>query len=379
MTDTKPASILKRKANEGRQDHLARSMPPEKALRLALERAAQKGLGLALEVKGVRRLKVMHEDLSGHLDGAALLAVLDGADGEPAALTIEPQVLAGLVEHQTIGRVVNRPAAGRLPTRVDAALVTPFVDEALTRFVALLESEGAAVPWLQRYRFGAMAAGPRTLSLALTAHEYHLFEFEVSLGTEARQGKMVFGFPQCRIVKETGGSGEESREELAKFRNGVKQAPAEMRAVLARVTLPITELQALAVGDLLHVSGDALRETVLESAAGGEVARVQFGQVNGMRAVRLRGTMSAKAPPEPDESGFVESAPAGPSAEELEEMLAAETALDALLPPVEEGDDGSVDDLDDFDDLDELIRLSADDIGDPTALVDLGNRATGSG
>ena len=223
-----------------------------------------------------------------------------------------------------------------------------------------------------------MAAGPRTLSLALTAHEYHLFEMDVSLGAGAKQGKVVFAFPDCRVVQDNDTPDKGDAREQAKFREGVLQAPAEMRAVLARVTLPITELQALAVGDLVHVSREALQETILESAAGSEVARVQFGQVNGLRAVRLRGKSGADLAPEPDDSGFVETGPAGPSDQELEEVLAAETALDALLPPVEIGDDGAADDLDDLSDLDDLIQLSADDIGDPTALADLGSGRSGS-
>ena len=344
MSETGTGSILRRKAVDGRQEHLARSMPPPKALRLGLERAAEKGLALALDVAS------MQYELVGH------------------------EALAGLVEHATIGRVIARPAPGRVPTRVDAALVTPFVNDALARFVALIEAEGPVPGWLQGYRFGAMAAGPRTLSLALTAHDYHLFEMDLSLAGGAKSGRLVVALPDCRIAQQKADAARgDARSEKA-FQAAVKTAPAEMRAVLTRLSVPITRLQSLAVGDRLTVAGDAVQDTILESATGEEVARVQFGQVNGMRAVRLRNMGLPGAEEAAQGDGFVAEKSPGQGNNELDELLAAETALDALLPPVEDdpaGDDPTGDDLDgdDLSDLDDLIRLSAEDIGDPTALA----------
>ena len=383
MSETGTGSILRRKAVDGRQEHLARSMPPPKALRLGLERAAEKGLALALDVASMQYELVGHEALAVRLDSQALLAVLDGDNGEPAALAIETQALAGLVEHATIGRVIARPAPGRVPTRVDAALVTPFVNDALAWFVALIEAEGPVPGWLQGYRFGAMAAGPRTLSLALTAHDYHLFEMDLSLAGGAKSGRLVVALPDCRIAQQKADAARgDARSEKA-FQAAVKTAPAEMRAVLTRLSVPITRLQSLAVGDRLTVAGDAVQDTILESATGEEVARVQFGQVNGMRAVRLRNMGLPGAEEAAQGDGFVAEKSPGQGNNELDELLAAETALDALLPPVEDdpaGDDPTGDDLDgdDLSDLDDLIRLSAEDIGDPTALANLPGK-TGAG
>ena len=90
-----------------------------------------------------------------------------------------------------------------------------------------------------------------------------------------------------------------------------------------------------------------------------------------MRAVRLRGRNGAAPPDDTDADGFVGEASGQPSTSDLDDMLAAETALDALLPPVE--DDPLEDDLDGagLEDFDDLIQLSADDIGDPAALAEL--------
>lgn len=371
MSGTDKQSILKRKASEGRSDFLARAMSPGRAVRLALERAAEKGLGLALEVHEVRHTDVAHQALAGHLSGEDLLAVLDGNDGEPAALSIDSQVLAGLVEHQTIGTVVSRPAKGRLPTRVDAALITPFLDDVLKRFATLLNEEKNRPAWLQVYRFGAMAAGPRTLSLALTSHEYHLFDMDVSLQDGAKKGRISLAFPECRIVPEPDADQEDKASEPELFRQNVLMAPAALRAVLARIEMPINALQGLAVGQMVHVSAEALKDTILETAAGDEIARVQFGQVNGLRAVRLTGMGLPSNHSDARETEFIEEGAGAADVNELDEVLAAEAALDALLPPM---DDDTLDgfDNDDLSDLDDLINVSMDDIGDPTALATLG-------
>ncbi|MEP2533827.1 FliM/FliN family flagellar motor switch protein [Shimia sp.] len=373
MDETGKGSILRRKASEGRQDFLARSMSPDKAMRLALERAAEKGLDLALEVLGMSSYKVAHDALSGHLDSNALLAVLDGADGEPAAVSIGPQVLGGLVEHQTIGRIIPRQSSGRMPTRVDAALITPFLDDAMARFVSALNDDDSAPKWLQLYRFGAMAAGPRTLSLALTAHEYHLFQFDVSLAGGAKQGQILICFPECKIEPDVGVDQRHSDAAAQEFRNSIMMAPTALRAVLTRISLPITQLQALSVGDVLPISSEALKDTILETTAGEEISRVHFGQVNGLRAIRLSGMGLPRVADGGDDPEFVQDQTLPPTEQDLDDLLAAETALDALLPPVEDDASAPTGFDEDLSDLDELIQLSADDIGDPTAMARLGS------
>ncbi|WP_165798780.1 FliM/FliN family flagellar motor C-terminal domain-containing protein [Shimia abyssi] len=372
MSDTGQGSILRRKASDWRQDYMARTMPPEKALRLAIEKAGETGLGMVLDVREVRRRVVQHENLSQNLNAEALLAVLEGDDGEPSALSVDAQVLAGMVEFQTIGKVVAREATGRLPTRVDAALITPFINDLLSRFRAALLDQPDTPDWLQTYRMGAMTAGPRTLSLSLTSHEYHLFELHIALEGGAKSGVMLFGFPECKVAPEEAADGRSVEADPKAFADNLKLATSDLKAILARVNVPITTLQTLAVGDVLHIPKGALHDTRLETASGHEIARAQVGQVDGTRAIRLRGKGLPKARVTEEEPNFVEETLTVSSEQELEELLAAETALDAVLPPVEEMDDPTGLADDDFSDLDDLIQLSADDIGDPTALANLG-------
>ncbi len=351
-------------------------MSPSKALRLALARAAEKDFGIGLEVRSVAQRKLLHEELAEYLNPSSLMAILEGADGEPGALSVDIQLLAGFVEHQTLGRVFPMPSEGREPTRVDAALIAPLIDDAIVCFRNLLEEEQAP-KWLQAYEFGAMTAGPRTLALALTSHEFYFFELEIALEGGAKVGRLQLGFPDHMPIEEHEAEGEPNQPASVEFQHGVLQASTELDAVLVRLKMPITKLQSLAVGQSLTFPEKVLKDTVLETTGREEVARVQFGQINGMRAVRLRGI--ASTPLQGAENEFIaENASQAPE-EALEELLAAETALDAVLPPIEEpvvSIDPLEENLDDLD-LDDLLDIGAGDVGDPMALAETPLAGTG--
>lgn len=407
MGDSSVISILKRKAAEGLTDHLARAMTPGKAMRLSMALAAEKGMGLALEVTAVAHRKLRHEELIGALDSESLLAILEGENGEPGAFALDMQILSGLVEHQTLGRVIPKPVFDRLPSRVDAALVTPFLEDALAKFVEYL-GKSDAPKWLQHYKFGAMTAGKRTLGLTLKAFDFHLFVLDISLDGGAKVGTLAMAFPDIQPAVESKDPENGAAVVSEEFQKTILQAPATLNAILGRIKLPIGHLQALQVGEMLTLPRDVLKDTILETDSGEEVATVSFGQANGMRAVRLSGeSLKAVLGKEvmtdvADDAAFVaegvppaaiSSDPAPlpmmePMAElEIEPMM---DLPDFDLPQLDIGVDsegessfGGLDDLDTFDDLDglddldELIQLGTDDIGDPGALADLPMTGTG--
>lgn len=394
MSDSDVTSILKRKAAEGLTDHLARSMTPGKAMRMSMALAAQKGLKLALEVTAVAQRKLRHEDLIEALDPESLLAILEGENGEPAAFALDMQILSGLVEHQTLGKVIAKPVFDRMPSRVDAALVTPFLEDALARFVGFLADNGAP-QWLQHYKFGAMTAGRRTLGLALKAHDFHLFVLDISLEGGAKVGTLAVAFPNIQPAVEKEDHDATAAAVSHDFQKGVLLAPATLNAVLGRIKLPIGQLQSLQVGELLALPRDALKDMVLETASGEEVATVSIGQANGMRAVQLsgeslkalKGSESATAADEPaDFAAEPASMTMMEPVSEPEMNLPDLPALDLDAAPGGMSDFGGLDDLDNLDtlddldelaDLDELIQLNNDDFGDLDALPDLAMTGTG--
>ncbi len=411
MAKTQGTSLLKRKAADGRTEQQARAMSPDKAMRLGIALASDKGLGLALDVTKVARSTIPHRAIQATLDSESLLAILEGQNGEPGAVAVDMQLLAGLVEHQTYGQVIGRPAVDRKPSQVDAALVAPFLEDMLARFVVMLGEDGRGPEWLQHYKFGAMTPDPRALSLALSAQDFHFFVLDISLDGGKKIGTMALAFPDIKVKIEV--PEEEAESNSEKFQSGVKQATTTLNAVVGRMSMPISQLQRLQVGDVLELPENAMKSARLETLAGEEIAEVRIGQLGGMRAVCVPGLAKAQQA-EDAVNGMAADLPsigAGtPDLPEMPQMGGLDTPLPEMaempamggmddfggLPDLDGGDlpalapmgdigigldaDGleDFDTMDGLDDLDELIQLGDDDIGDPSALMDLDFELTGT-
>lgn len=422
MSETQATSILRRKAADGRTEHQARAMTPNKALRLGLALAAEKGMDLALDVTDVRHVKLPHRAVEVTLDNESLLILLEGQNGEPGALAMDMQVMAGLVEFQTLGQVVPKPVTDRVPTKVDAALITPFLEDALMRYVRMLAEEGEAPYWLQHYKFGAMMQDTRTLSLAMTAQDYHMFVLDVRLERGKKSGTMALLFPDVQVLINE--PEEDAETDAEKFQNGVKEASTVLTAVVGKISLPIAQIQSLRVGERLPLAEEAMQKATLEALSGEEIAEVRIGQLNGMRAVCVPGIRSAVEPaaatteltaPEMPDMGMPDMGAPEMPAMDMPAMggmddfggdlpgMAEMPALDGGglpdmggdlpdlggdlpdlggggLPDLEpmgemgvglDADNGGTEDFAGLDDLDDLIQLGNEDIGDPAALADL--------
>lgn len=429
MSETLATSILKRKAVDGRTEHQARAMSPNKALRLGMALAAEKGMDLALDVTDVRHCQLPHRALEATLDNESLLVLLEGQNGEPGAMAMDMQVMAGLVEFQTLGQVIPKPVSDRVPTKVDAALITPFLEDALMRYTRLLAEEGEAPYWLQHYKFGAMMMDTRTLSLAMSAQDYHMFVLDVKLERGKKSGTMALIFPDIQILLDE--PEEDSETAAEKFQNGVKEASTILTAVVGKISLPISTIQSLQVGETLPLPEEAMQNATLEALSGEEVAEVRIGQLNGMRAVCVPGLAAAAATAVTAplaESGGMDMPAMDMPAMDMPGMDMPGAEMPAMdmpsmdmpemggmgdlggdlpdmgelpdldggglpdlggglpdldggaLPEMEplgelgvglDADNGDLGNFDGLDDLDDLIQLSNDDIGDPSALADL--------
>lgn len=430
MAETKGSSILRRKATDGSTEHQARAMSPTKAMRLGLAKAAEQGFELALDVTKVTHTRLPHRALQEILDEESLLAILEGQNGEPGALAVDMQILAGLVEFQTLGQVIPRPVVDREPTRVDAALITPLIEDSLMRFVRNLGEEGTPPKWLQHYKFGAMVADCRTLALGMMAQDYHMFVMDITLEHGKKSGTMAWIFPDIEVLVET--EGEVRETETEKFQKNVKLATTTLNAVIGKVTMPIAQIQGLQVGDILALPEDPIKSAKLEAMDGDVIADARIGQLDGMRAVCVPGLAAALAGAAAEAAGMAGlpglEAPDMPAMGGLPDMSADMPAMGGLpdmggdlpamggMPDLDGGglpdlggdlpdiggdlpdlggdlpdlggdlpdlggdlpdlgggiglDADSGEDFDGLDDLDDLIQLGSDDIGDPMALAD---------
>ncbi|WP_407495547.1 FliM/FliN family flagellar motor switch protein [Pseudooceanicola sp. MF1-13] len=383
METTNLNAVLRRKASAAKEVWQARAMSPAKALRLSLARSAEDLWDLALAASGISLSEEPLDAVIDALPDDGLITLLDGPEGAIGAAFFQFPVVSGLVEVQTIGKVSKLAPDPRRVTRTDAAMVAPLIDATLERFEALLDETGGA-DWAKGFRFGSMMDSARLLSLALRATDFHVFRVTLDLAAE-REGEAMLIFPviEAAVLDTPAGSAGTS----AALEASVMQAPAELRAVLHRFSLPLSAISALKPGDTLPIPAEAIGQTELEVGAQSVLIQSRLGQMNGMRAVRLSmagvgsaevaepvakpAAVAKQADPEPDFPG-ISMAPAFDVPEPAPMMAELPDLPD--LPDLDGGREKHEDLLGDLPDMGDLPGLSGDDgASDGDDLPDLGD------
>jgi flagellar motor switch protein FliM len=196
-----------------------------------------------------------------------------------------------MIEMQTMGRVSPLPAPARKPTRTDAAMVAALIDSALAGLEAEL-SEEADLVWAGGFRYASFLEDARPLGLLLEDQAYRVLRCEVSLAQGAKGGEVLLALPaEGRGRRPDAGKPTIDTDAgpafAAALADQVLGADAEVRAMVGRVTLPLSRVMALAPGDLLALGQAALDRVTLEGIDGCGLASGRLGQTRGMRAVRI--------------------------------------------------------------------------------------------
>ena len=285
-------ATLKRKLAGEHRDTAAPKMTALRALRLSVARTSEDLFGLALAVAGGGQGRALPDELEPLLSDEDLLIVLDCPRGLTGAAVLSLPLVAALIQQQTMGRVSDRPVETRDYTDTDAVLVSPLVEGVLERASDLVQ-ETLDRDCFQSVRFGARAEDARSLLLSLRAERYRTFTLPIDVALGRHQAKMVLVLPDdddrhAEITQ----NGPEPAERAAK--SPFLGVETDLRAVLARFRLSVSELNALSVGDTLPLPRDRLDDTALVTLTDRVIARGKLGQMNGHRAVRLMA-----APPVP--------------------------------------------------------------------------------
>ena len=282
--------VIRRKVSASRLEAPDGGPGADRAWRLALARAARDAARVGLEVSQLTIVRLSMVELLELLPDRALIAVLEGPGQTMGLMVVGPDVLAGLVEAQTLGRVSTRPALPRRPTRTDAAMVAGMVDLALRGLEDGLSDDPDLI-WAGGFRYASFLEDARPLALLLEDEGYRMIGAEVALGGGLKAGSILLAMPakgrgqapvRVRVAEpDPGPAFEEALTEV------VSASDAVLDAVLARVTLPISVLMALQVGEVLTLPQAGLDRITLEGIDGARVLLCKLGQNRGMRAVRL--------------------------------------------------------------------------------------------
>lgn len=268
-------------------------MSPSRALRMAMEKTAATSFSLALTVQTLTRASVDHAGLLKTIPDGVLLLLLDGPDGSVGVMTLDAATLGALIEMQTVGQVLERPLRDRPLTRTDAAMAAPLVDGVLQRASQHLANHPDHY-WICGYRYGAMMDDRRSLGMALQAPDFHLFRMPVDIADGLRSGEVMLALPQ-RMIPERQAHATDSGETSLHLQQRVLDAPVRLEAILCRLSLPLSRISRLAVGDVMPLPAEALRDVMIEGVGRQPVATARLGKLDGMRALRLTdpGNLSA--------------------------------------------------------------------------------------
>ncbi|WP_353531919.1 FliM/FliN family flagellar motor switch protein [Cognatishimia sp. WU-CL00825] len=259
----------------------------ERGLPMAFARAAENLLGLPLQVRDVKTTQIELAAVDANLSNNGLYLLLEGPEKPTGAAVLDQACLSALLEHLTMGRVLGKStAADRVPTAVDAALMAPVLDGLLTECDKVFDKLPLE-SWAPDHRFGSMIEECRTLVLSLAFKGFSLFDITLSFGEAAVEGRLQLLLPNAKAVAEPGVDAVTGNARSEAFHENLLLAPAEMRAVLTKVSISLERLRNLQPGDQLTFPAIALQQAILQLQDGQEIAQAVLGQIKGQRAIRI--------------------------------------------------------------------------------------------
>lgn len=292
--------ILRRKMKRGAASGAEGGPGADQGWRLAFARAARDATGLMVEVEGLRLSRRSLAELLEFPPDRALIALLDGPGGGLGMIALSPDVTSALVEMQTIGRVSAAPPAQRRPTRTDAAMVSAIIDRALVELESILAEEADLV-WTGGFRYASFLEDARPLGLLLEDQPYRVLATDLALGDGGRRGQVLLALPADgrgaqpaarRRPADPGpvagsATGGGTTGFSAALSEVVLSADCRLDAVLARLTLPLRSVMALAPDMVIPLADAMLDRIDVEGIDGRRIAQARLGQHRGMRALRL--------------------------------------------------------------------------------------------
>ncbi len=263
---------------------------------VALARASRDAVGLDLVAGPLKGGKVSLAELLDMPPDRSFVAMLEGPREAMGLLILAPDVLAGMIERQTLGRVTAQPPEPRRPTRTDAAMVAGLIDASLAALDQALVEEDDRI-WAGGFRYASYLADARPLGLILEDAPYRVMRFEAALSGGKKTGTILLALPaegrgSPPTLRQSKADAEEGARFQTAFADQVLASGATLDAVLARITLPLDEVMALAPGEVLRLGMVSVDRIDIDGLNGVRLGGGKLGQNRGMRAVRLANTQA---------------------------------------------------------------------------------------
>jgi flagellar motor switch protein FliM len=284
MTD-----VIRRKIDRARLPQADGAPGADRGWRLALARATRDAAGLDLEVRGLSIRRLSLAEVLEIAPDHALVALLDGPEAGLGVVLLAPAVTSALIEMLTLGRLTQQPPAARKPTRIDAAMTAGMIDRALSGLEEALAEEADLI-WAGGFRYASFLEDVRPLALLLEEEVYRVLSADVLLGSQ-RAGQVILILPANGRGRLPAVTVDPAQGDAPQFTHAlsaqVMQVDCRLDAAIDRLRLPLHQVMALQVGQVLALPQAALDTVMLETTDGRRIARGRLGQHRGMRAVKL--------------------------------------------------------------------------------------------
>ncbi|WP_172330914.1 FliM/FliN family flagellar motor C-terminal domain-containing protein [Mangrovicoccus sp. HB161399] len=349
MTNEKHAAIIHSMTRAGRPPPEFGEVSPAKALRLALAKAGQEVLGQVVTGSGIEEMKLSVAKIAESLPEGALVVELDGPRGCRGLLALDRGLVCAITESLTTGRISAGDLPDRSPSRTDALLSRKFLVMVLTVFAARLVGHPAA-EWATGFVPDDPVEDLRRLPVTMEDVPYRMLRMEIDFALGARLG------PICIVLPWDGTDAmppppealpppeEVDAEWQRNIEGAVMGVRMELRAVLGRKTMSISDLRALAPDDVIRLPTAAIEATELVAPDGHVLFTGKLGDLNGYKAVKIGRIMFGE--------GDGEDGGGGSAAEEqldlsgLVDAMADAPPSDLSLPSFEDEPDPELPPLD---------------------------------
>jgi len=264
------------------------AMFPSRAMERAVIRTLHDEAGLVVESLGVTEARGNGATIAGDAGEGAMFLTLAGPEGARGIAALAAPLAAALVLRPLTGHAAGVGAAGRPFTRTDAAIVGPVIDRVLTAFAQALEG-GEAAAWARGFAVDGHLGDPRLLGFWLPETVYRSFHLRLSSATAAAgaEGGLILALPAEPACPPGGRRGGGRPLFRARLGDRLMDSELPLDAVLARLSLPLPRVGALAVGTVLELPARALTSLRLEAAGGALVAEGRLGRLHGERALKI--------------------------------------------------------------------------------------------
>lgn len=284
MTEAAVTSVMRRIVGPARTV-VTESLTPTRALRQAMTRAAERAVGLVLNVLGISQDVAPLDEILTRIEDDLLLTTLVNDAGPVGFLAVDLQTRAAVIEAQTLGRVSPQSAPARKPTTADMAMAEPF----LAQFLTEVEQETCGTVldgWVAGQRVLGRFADAREIGLTLGNGDYRVVRLTLDLGAGDRQGLIVLALPMPAPPAATPNHplASDWSDTLA---GNVMTSRAEVRAVLHRMRVPLRQVEAFELGQVLALPGVSVGSVRIETFESRLIGQARLGQMSGMRAVRI--------------------------------------------------------------------------------------------